>query len=394
MRCRICGSKHLEPVLDLGEMALTGIFQKDGRKVRRAPLELVLCMGQCGLLQLKHSVSRSQVFGPTYGYESGINATMRDHLNYIVERALIRMNYPVLLMKAGDVVLDIGSNDSTLLNNYSNLLVRVGIDPSGDKFRDKYRDKRLIVGYFSRKTFKLKAKIISSIAMFYDLDDPLVFMLDIKASLAPDGIWVTEQSYMPTMLRRCAYDTVCHEHIEYYGLTQIKWMADRVGLKIIDVSLSDINGGSFCVTLAHKGSKLERNDKAIEDMLRDEAHLRLIDYRVFRERVELHRDLMRAWIKSFKGGDKLVLGLGASTKGNVILQYCGIKLKCIADRNPAKWGLRTPGTNIPIVSEEYARSLKPDYFLVLPWHFRKEIEEREKAFTQAGGKLFFPLEVK
>ena len=225
--------------------------------------------------------------------------------------------------------------------------------------------------------------------MLYDLEDPLAFMRDIAASLAPDGIWITEQAYMPAMLRNLAYDAICHEHIEYYGLRQIKWMADRVGLKIIDVSLNAMNGGSFCVTLAHKDSKLKRNNKAITNMLHNEAQLQLLDYRVFRDLVGLHRYLMRAWMRRVK--NKLVLGYGASTKGNVMLQYCGIKLKAIAERNPAKFGLRTPGTNIPIISEEKARAMKPDYFLVFPWHFKREIEAREKAFTDAGGKLFFPL---
>ena len=394
MRCRICGSKDLRPILDLGEMALTGVFQKHGRKVKRAPLELMLCLGACGLLQLKDAVPRSEVFGPSYGYESGINDTMREHLNDIVQRARARV-----LLGSGDVVLDIGSNDGTLLNYYPGSVKRIGIDPSGERFAKNYTqtasywDKRLIVGYFSRKTFKLKAKIITSIAMFYDLENPLAFMRDIKASLAPEGIWITEQSYMPTMLKNVAYDTVCHEHIEYYGLRQIKWMADKVGLEIIDASLSDINGGSFCVTLGHKGASFGARPyyTTIQPLLDAEAKLELVDYRAFSVHARDHRAAMRGWLAGLIARGKSVLGYGASTKGNVILQYCGITVKAIADRNPAKWGLRTPGTNIPIISEDKARAMKPDYFLVLPWHFRREIEAREKAFTDTGGKLFFPL---
>ena len=383
-KCRACGSTKLVPILNLGKLALTSIFQKDGRKVKRAPLELVLCRGACGLLQLRHSVSPDQLFGPEYGYESGINATMRVHLKEIVMAAVRRV-----ALQPGDIVLDIGSNDGTLLDCYPPECTPIGVDPSGGKFIEKYRYKTLIIDYFSRASFGGQAKIITSISMLYDLEDPLAFMRDIAASLAPDGIWITEQAYMPAMLRNLAYDAICHEHIEYYGLRQIKWMADRVGLKIIDVSLNAINGGSFCVTLAHKDSKLKRNNKAITNMLHNEAQLQLLDYRVFRERVGLHRDLMRAWMREVK--NKLVLGYGASTKGNVMLQYCGIKLKAIAERNPAKFRLRTPGTNIPIISEKEARAMKPDYFLVFPWHFRREIEAREKAFTNAGGKLFFPL---
>ena len=385
-KCRICGSTKLEPILNLGKLALTSIFQKDGRKVKRAPLELVLCRGACGLLQLRHSVPPDELFGPEYGYESGINATMRAHLNAIVMGAVRRV-----ALEPGDIVLDVGSNDGTLLDCYPPEYVPIGIDPSGGKFIERYRYKTLIIDYFSRSSFSGQAKIITSISMLYDVEDPLAFMRDIAASLAPDGIWITEQAYMPAMLRNLAYDAICHEHIEYYGLRQIKWMADHVGLKIIDASENDINGGSFCVTLAHKDSKLKRNDKTIEDMLREEAKLWRIDYRVFEYLVLEHRSYMREWVGVQAMKKKLVLGYGASTKGNVMLQYCGIKLKAIADRNPAKWGLRTPGTNIPIISEKEARAMKPDYFLVFPWHFRREIEAREKAFTKAGGKLFFPL---
>lgn len=375
------------PVLSLGNQALTGIFQKDGSTVKRAPLDLVLCMGDCGLLQLRDAVPRTDVFGPTYGYESSINATMRDHLRDIVRQA--QRHVP---LNPGDVVLDIGANDGTLLDNYPATTRRVGIDPSAARFEHNYRDKELIVDFFSRKTFPRKAKIITSIAMFYDLEDPLAFMRDIEACLAPGGIWVTEQGYMPAMLRNTAYDTVCHEHIEYYGLTQIIWLADRASLKVIGVTLNDINGGSFCVTLARKGAHHRANDDAIRELLAYEDILDESDYRRFAAHVAGHRDWLREFMCAHP--DKLVLGYGASTKGNVILQYCGIELKAIAERNPAKFGLRTPGTNIPIISEAEARAMRPDYFLVLPWHFRREIEERERAFTAAGGKLLFPLEVK
>lgn len=384
--CRVCGSSRLSSVLDLGVLALTGTFQADGSTVKRAPLELVLCGGSCGLLQLREPVARKELFGDEYGYQSSINATMRSHLAHIVERVSERV-----ILCPHDVVLDIGSNDGTLLDNFPKELTRIGIDPSGRKFAQNYQDKKLIVGFFDRHTFKRRAKVITSIAMFYDLERPLSFMHAIAQSLTTDGVWVTEQSYMPTMIANASYDTVCHEHIEYYGLRQIQYMARRADLRIVDVTLNDINGGSFCVTLCHERAPHKSNVSAIQVFLEHESAFTPKDYALFAMRVSRRAALLRDRIGQIESAGGLVLGYGASTKGNVILQYCGIRLKAVAERNPAKFGLRTPGTNIPIISEEEARAMKPDYFLVLPWHFRKEIEEREHGFLAGGGRFIYPL---
>jgi len=404
-KCRVCGNDELNAVLDLGTQYLTGIFpSKKNDTVTKAPLELVKCAEDgsgeaCGLLQLKHSVDPSFMYGDNYGYRSGINKTMRRHLQEIVDNILKMVD-----LKKDDIVLDIGSNDGTLLKAYPDKgLSLVGMDPSSGKLREYYTDRiKLVVDYFSPSAFRSiygqkKAQVVTSIAMFYDLESPIDFMRDIESILADDGIWVFEQSYMPLMLKRNAYDTVCHEHLEYYGLRQIAWMAKATGLKVIDVSLNDINGGSFAVTVAKERSEYKPRNEHIEPILRNELEEgldTLRQYAAFKERVYKHRDDLVKFIKEAKEKDELVVGYGASTKGNVVLQFCGLgslDIPAIADRNPAKFGRFTPGTGISIVSEEEARSRRPKYFLVFPWHFKDEFIKREGDFLDSGGKFLFPL---
>ena len=233
--------------------------------------------------------------------------------------------------------------------------------------------------------------------MFYDLETPTSFVEEIAKLLDRDGIWHFEQSYMPLMLTQNAYDTICHEHLEYYGLHQVKWLLDRCGLKIIAVEINDINGGSFAITAAHRDSRHPADTAAVEKLLREEdaAGLEGLEpFARFRERVFHHRDQLRQKLDDLKQQGAKVLGYGASTKGNVILQFCGITaeiLPVIAEVNASKFGHRTPGTNIPIVSETEAHALQPDYFLVLPWHFRKNLLEREAVFLKGGGKMLFPF---
>ena len=393
------GSRTLVPILDLGTQYLTGVFPRERHAaITKGPVELVLCPDG-GLVQLRQSYDLAEMYGDNYGYRSGLNRSMVDHLG----RKAVKLE-ALARPATGDVVLDIGSNDATLLRAYTNVGQRLGgIDPSAGKFREFYpANIGLVTDFFSPHAFRelfgdAKAKIVTSIAMFYDLEQPLEFMKAIAAVLAHDGIWHFEQSYMPAMLDACAYDTICQEHLEYYGLTQIKWMADRAGLKIIDVELNDINGGSFAVTAAQAESSLAPNHAAVERLLEEERS-RCLDrpqaYAEFREAVCGHRDELTALVRELRRRGKKVFGYGASTKGNVLLQFCGFTeddLTCIADVNPDKHGCFTPGTNIPIVSEAAAHAQRPDYFLVLPWHFRDNLVERERDFLRRGGKMIFPL---
>lgn len=396
-RCRISGSTHLLPVLSLGDQALTGVFPAArDQPVTRGPLELVWCPDS-GLLQLAHSFDAREMYGQDYGYRSGLNQSMVDHLTFKVQQ-LTRFRP----LDPGDAVLDIGSNDGTLLQAYDARVRRVGIDPTGEKFRRFYgAGIELVPDFFSRRALAaavgpIRPRIITSISMFYDLEDPIAFAREVGEVLADDGIWQLEQSYMPTMLRMNSYDTVCHEHLEYYSLGTIIRVLDAADLRVIDVSKNDINGGSFAVTAAKKGSRLRANSAMLEWLLHEEERMGLNTPRPFRdfeERVFQHRDSLTRLIRGLRADGKTIIGYGASTKGNVLLQFCGLTdadIPCIAEVNPDKLGCFTPGTRIPIVSEQEARAMKPDYFLVLPWHFKAAILRREKEFLAGGGHLIFP----
>jgi len=397
--CRISGSKNLLSVLNLGSQALTGVFPKHQREeITSGPLELVWCPDS-GLLQLRHSYDLGEMYGMNYGYRSGLNQSMVRHLQSKV--AYLQRIRP---LATGDVVLDIGSNDATLLSAYDvGGLHRIGIDPTGTKFADFYQDGiELVPDFFSTAAYQSKfkdrkAKIITSIAMFYDLEQPADFVADIAEVLDKDGVWHFEQSYMPTMLRMNSYDTVCHEHLEYYSLHVIKNLVDQQGLKILDVQMNAVNGGSFAVTVAKKQAGIKSNDTIINWLLGQEDRMGLHTpkpYRDFEERVFRHRDDLIRLIRGLRADNKRVVGYGASTKGNVLLQFCGFDqndIECIAEINTDKFGAYTPGTFIPILSESEVRAMQPDYMLVLPWHFRDSIIRREAAYLASGGKLIFPM---
>jgi hypothetical protein len=391
--------------LDLGILAHTGVFPRTSHQpVTSGPLELVKCADDgdgnaCGLVQLRHSYEPSELYGDNYGYRSSLNSSMVQHLASIVSRAK-----SFVALQPDDLVVDIGSNDGTTLRLYGRTDLRlVGLDPSGRKFARYYPPYvQLIQDFFSAAKVQQhvgpqRARIITSIAMFYDLEAPMTFVQDVHDLLADDGVWIFEQSYLPTMVDMNAYDTICHEHLEYYGLKQIRWMLDRVGLKIVDVHMNAINGGSFQVIAARKAAPYPENTMTIGRMLAREQVWgidELATYRAFRDRVYSHRRDLLHFIAALRRQNKALFGLGASTKGNVILQFCGLTaqdLPCIAEVNEDKFGCVTPQSGIPIVSEQEARARRPDAFLVLPWHFRDSIVKRERAFIEAGGQLVFPL---
>ena len=398
-KCRICGNTHLELVLDLGEQMLTGVFPREkDAKITVGPLRLVKCTGGdefCGLLQLEHSYDLGEMYGENYGYRSGLNASMVAHLHRKVEKILTQVD-----LREGDLVIDIGSNDSTTLQAYpSTEITLVGIDPTGVKFHSYYpRHIQLIPDFFSSSLVKArfpekKAKVVTSFSMFYDLEDPTGFMQQVYDVLADDGVWVFEQSYMPTMLETNSYDTVCHEHLEFYALKQIKWMADKVGFRIVDVEFNDVNGGSFSITVAKANGDLTVLP-AVQKILnaeRDQGLDMLVPYLEFAKRAEQTRIDLLAFIKNAHSEGKTVAALGASTKGNVLLQYCGLTESDIAfvgEVNAEKYGCFTPGTWLPIIPEAVVLAKSPHYLIVLPWHFRKFFQGQEK-YKQSN--LVFPL---
>ncbi|MEK0445763.1 MAG: hypothetical protein RLZZ399_1084 [Verrucomicrobiota bacterium] len=366
--------------------------------VSSGPLELVWCP-ESGLLQLRHSYDAAEMYGNNYGYRSGLNQSMVQHLTQKVSY-LERLS----ALGSGDVVLDIGSNDATTLKAYQTQGIRrIGIDPTGVKFSSYYPEEiTLVPEFFSTAAYRSvesrSAKLVSSIAMFYDLADPVGFACEIESILSDHGLWHFEQSYMPSMLRTNSYDTICHEHLEYYSLGVVRDILAKAGMKVVDVVMNAVNGGSFAVTAAKVSNQSVRCNSAVIDwLLGQEDRMGLSTprpYREFEERVFRHREDLVRLIRSLNADGKRILGYGASTKGNVVLQFCGLTandIPAIAEVNEEKFGRVTPGTHIPIISEAEARAMKPDYFLVLPWHFKEGILRREQEFLARGGRFIFPF---
>lgn len=398
-KCRICGSSNLINIMSLGEQTLTGVFPRSKKeKVTSGPVDLVHCAseGCCGLVQLKQSYDLSEMYGMNYGYRSGLNASMVKHLHSKVDKIL-----SLGILQHGDLVIDIGSNDATTLRAYPpGLYQLVGIDPTGVKFSSYYPPEiHLIPEFFSAEAVAKalsgkKAKVISSFSMFYDLEDPIAFAKEIEGALDAEGVWIFEQSYLPAMLRTNSFDTICHEHLEFYALKQINWIAEKAGLKVLDVEFNDVNGGSFSITAAKVGSTHQPNTEWLNKILDDEQALGLETTKAFDDfkvRVEAARvELMNFLITAKKEG-KRVCGLGASTKGNVLLQYYGIDeqlLPQVGEVNEDKFGSYTPATLIPLVPEEQVLESNPDYLLVLPWHFRSFFVSLP---SMKGRTLVFPL---
>jgi NDP-4-keto-2,6-dideoxyhexose 3-C-methyltransferase len=401
-KCRICGSPELVQVIDLGEQHIaTHSVAGDAPDFLQAryPLELVRCAaeGGCGLVQLRHSVDPAALYFD-YGYRSGITQSMRDNLAGITARI-----ERLITLRPGDTVLDIGCNDGTLLCSYQAPGIdKVGIDPSANVL-EVARGKGLDVvnDYFSAAAYKKArpgkpARAITSIAMFYDLEHPAEFVRDIASILADDGVWVIELSYLPFMLQKNSFDTICHEHLEYYSLSTLEWLLETEDLAVQQIEFNEINGGSVRLFIRRKSS-FDKPDDSVTRARSDEAKLALRDeqtYDSFRENVARVRSELQRVLHQAIADNKSVYLYGASTKGNTILQFCGIGNDTVpkaADRNPDKWGRHTLGTNIEIISEAQARADGPDYFLVMPWHFFDEFKERERAFLEGGGKFILPL---
>jgi SAM-dependent methyltransferase len=403
--CRVCGSSELTPVIDLGEQYLQGSFFKPSKEtppLRRIDCSLVRCdptksENGCGLLQMSKSVP-PEVLYAAYWYRSGTNRTMRDHLKGIADMAVS------LTKLEHATVIDIGCNDGTLLRSYPKQYRKIGVDPS-DVAREAADVATVVQDVFpspelNQLVAESKADIVTSIAMFYDLESPVEFCRAIRDILKPDGLWIFEMSYMPKMLAMDSYDTICHEHLEYYSLAVIENILRRVDMKAVRVEENPINGGSLRCYATHSGSMAYRNpewQRAISAMRRTEFDLALDTdkpYRSFQERINVHRDRLLKLLKDLKRAGKKIHIYGASTKGNTILQWCGIDSRlvdCAADRNPDKYGARTLGSEIPIVSEEESRAMNPDYYLVLPWHFADEFIDRERAILEKGAAMIFPL---
>ncbi len=396
-KCRNCNSKSIINLFSLGKIRFTGKFPKYKEKIPHGELNLVMCKS-CKLVQLKHIFNMSYLYNKDYGYRTGINLTMSNHVKNVVKKIS-----KIAKLKNGDNVLDIASNDGTLLRNYNSKIKTWGIDPILIKFKKEYKKiNHKISNFFDyklilKKNKKVKFKIISALSVFYDLENPNTFLKGIKKLLHKDGIFYLEFQDLMMIIKHNMFDTICHEHLEYYSVTFINKLLKKHNLRIFDHSYNDINGGSSAYLISHNNSKHKTKQNKINKILLKEKKFgieKVSTYKKFKRRINSLKQKLNLKIKKITKNKKIIHGYAASTKGNVLLQYYNLdnkKIKFISDRNTKKKNLYTPGSNIKIISEKDSRNLKPDYYLVLAWHFKKEILAREKMIRKMGTKFIFPL---
>ena len=392
MKCKNCKKTSFKKILKLGKQPLSGFFyEKKITNLKTYSLDLYKC-NNCNLVQLKNEFISNKLFGKSYGYETAVSNLMVSHLNK-KKKKLIRNKY----VKKKSKILDIGCNDGTFLNLFKNSHDLFGIDPSAIKFKKKYnKNIELITDYFSKKNLlakinkKTKFDLITSFAVFYDIDDPNAFCNDIDELLMDNGVWVCELSYLPLMLKNLTFDQICHEHLTYYTVNVFEKIINKSGLRILDLSLNEINGGSIEIIVCKKNSNHKSNLRKIEKIKKDENKINDKSYLNFQNRViNIKKELISFLVKN-----KGTIGYGASTKGNIILNFCKIKsnnLNFICDANPKKINKYTPGSNIKIITKSKMRKINPKNLLILIWSFRKEVIKQEKNFIKNGGNLIFHL---
>lgn len=397
-KCRNCKNKELKKLFSFGSMSFTGKFPIKGKSIPKGKLTLVMC-GNCKLVQLDRNFNKKYLYGLDYGYRTGINKTMSSHVVRVKNQICKKIK-----LKAFDQVLDIGSNDATLLNSYNNKkIIKVGIDPLIKKYNKFYSDIDYALPFFFShdkiplEVRKKKFKIITALSMFYDLENPNKFLNSVKKILHEDGILLIEQADLYLLLKNNVFDTICHEHLEYYSTNVIMRMLNQNGLKLFDHKFNEVNGGSSQYFICHQNSLFKINKKNIDKAIKLEKMIgleKIITYKKFYSKIiKIKNNLNKIVSKVIKKG-KIIHGYGASTKGNVLLQLMNItsnEIKFIAERNPNKYNKFTPGTKIQIISEKKSRELNPDYYFVLPWHFKKEILSRETKMLSSGCKFIFPL---
>lgn len=402
--CRVCGNRSLSTCVDLGSQYPSAVFPESldyHDKIPRLPLELVMCERRddrtCGVVQLAHRFDLSSMY-EAYPYTSASNSSMVSILRDVAEsgRAAVRL-------RPGDVVLDIGGNDSTLLSCFADGPVDlVCVDPAKNVTPVTTLPRHTQVrAFFTEQVFRsavgIKAKLIFSVAMFYHLGDPLRFASDVAASLEPEGVWVIQMAYLPAMLRTNMYDNIVHEHAGYYATQHMHWILKRAGLTIFDVTLNDVYGGSFRLLVKHSDGRTHSVTERCQKILRQEIDEGVFDpatYGEFTRRIERTRSDLRELCASLKASGKKIWVYGASTKGNTILQYSGPGKEDIvaaADANPLKIGKFVIGADIPIVDEATLRAAKPDYLLALPYSFVETFIKREADLIGGGTRFIVPL---
>jgi hypothetical protein len=389
--CRSCKKRKIIKLFKLGNLSFTGIFPKSRKQiVPTGPLTLVIC-NNCKLVQLLHNFNLKFMYGTNYGYRSSLNPSMIEHLK-------LKANYLKKFLKKKNIIVDIGSNDGTFLSFFSEKNTLIGIDPTIKKFKKFYKKNiKTIPKFFPPKNKSLTSKVdlFTSIACFYDLPDPLNFAQNISKKLNDNGLWHFEQSYLPSMLRNLSFDTICHEHLEYYSITSIKYILDKSNLKIIDIKFNNINGGSVAITAAKKNSQYKEFLK-INLLLEKEKKMnihKVTTYKIFYKKILGECIKLKEFINREKKNNKIFSCLGASTKGNVILQFCKLnskRINKIYEVNKDKYDHYSPGSLIKIYKEKLIKKDKPDYLIVLPWHFKNFFKKNKKKLF-GNVKLVFPL---
>lgn len=407
-KCKICGNNNLKNVLFINEQYISATFVKTNENNNltkiKTPLTLVLCSenekkNNCGLLQLLE-ITKADLLYKDYFYRSATSDTMRKDLKEVVES--IRQKIEI---KDDEIVVDIGANDCTLLNFYPKNLKLVGFEPAENiKFIDDNKNIKIFPTYFNAKDFEnnfsKKAKAITSCAMFYDLADPKNFVKDIDKILDKEGIWCVQISYLASMLKYNNFYDICHEHLSYYSIETFEAVLDGFNLKLFFAELNEVNGGSIRLFVCRKDND-NYNKKEFSDQLyklkSEEKRYNLRKDKTFKEfqnKIDNIKEKTNLFVDNILKFHKKVFALGASTKGNILLQHFGLdksKIPYISERNPEKVGLKCLGSDIELISEEDARSKKPEAFLVLPWNFKDEIVKREKKYLDNGGTLMFPM---
>ena len=398
--CKNCYNKKLTKLFSLGNLNYSGKFPKNKSfKIPKNFITLAKC-NKCHLVQLDRKFDPKYLYNLDYGYRSGINKTMTNHLSAITKKLSSLVN-----LKQKDYVLDIASNDGTLLNSYKKKkIIKVGIDPIIKKFNKYYKnidikiDSFFSIKKFPKKVLRNKFKIISACAVFYDVENPNLFLKQISEILdEKQGIFYLEFQDLLSIIKNNLFDTICHEHLEYYSLEVIIGMLNKNNLKLLDLSNNTINGGSLSLIIGHSDSTYSVKRKKILKALNAEKRFNLnkiSTYKKFYSNILQIKKKLKKIIFNILDQSKVIHGYGASTKGNILLQFFKVnnnQILNIADRNPEKVNLYTPGTKIKIISEKLSRLKRPDYYLVLPWHFKKEILVREKNIRKKGTKFIFPL---
>ena len=396
-KCRNCQSNQLDNLFTLGKIRFTGKFPKKNQSIPFGELSLVMCK-KCKLVQLSKNFDLKYLYNKDYGYRTGVNKTMTKHVYNVVK--ILQKKTKI---KKSENVLDIASNDGTLLNFYNNKITRWGIDPILNKFKKNYKNiDYKINDFFNYKSiFKknkdIKFKLITALSVFYDLKNPNTFLHGIKKLLDKNGVFYLEFQDLLKIVKNNMFDTICHEHLEYYSVTFMNDILKKHDLRIFDHSYNEINGGSSSYFICHKDSIFKTNEKKIKKILLNEKKNKIHEkktYRKFKKRIDERKKELNSLIINLNNNNKTIHGYAASTKGNVLLQYFALnnkKINFISDRNPMKRNLFTPGSKIKIISEKLSRSMNPNYYLVLAWHFKKEILKREKKARMRGTKFIFPL---